>query len=132
MNIAYAISIILAYLLAAIVGMQFPHILNGSLIYAPAILLLLILGIYHAATRRIERYVLLGAAGIFVVSLTCRTVDGIICPYFPLGTHFLWHVCNAIVLYLILRGFLANAFVEIRPNKHMQPDQQTATRFADL
>jgi len=119
MNIAYAISIVLTYLLAAIVGRQFPHILNGSLIYAPAILLLLILGIYHAATRRIERYVLLGAAGVFIVSLTCRTVDGIICPYFPLGTHFLWHVCNAIVLYLILRGFLVNAFVEIRPNKRM-------------
>jgi len=117
MNMGYAISIILVYLLAAIVGRQFPNILNGSLIYAPAMLILLILGAYHAATGRIERYVLLCAAGVFVVSLTCRTVDGVVCPYFPLGTHFLWHVCNAFMLYLLLRGFLANAFVENRPDE---------------
>jgi len=47
MNMGYAISIILVYLLAAIVGRQFPNILNGSLIYAPAMLILLILGAYH-------------------------------------------------------------------------------------
>ncbi len=112
-NIPYAMGIVLAYLLAAMVARQFPHIMNGSLMYAPAMFVLLILGIYHATTRRIERYVLLGAAGIFVVSFTCRTIDGFICPYFPLGAHFMWHVCNAIMLYLILRGFLANAFVEL-------------------
>jgi hypothetical protein len=101
-------AIVFAYLVAEILGRQFPHILNGSLIYAPAIAVLFGLGIYHAVSRQNERFVVMGAALVFVVSLSCRTVDGFVCPYFPLGTHFLWHLFNGFVLYLLLRGFLAN------------------------
>ncbi|WP_327009952.1 hypothetical protein OHA72_23590 [Dactylosporangium sp. NBC_01737] len=44
---------------------------------------------------------LLVAAVVFAVSLTLRTVDGPWCGGFPLGTHFLWHVLNAAVLFLV-------------------------------
>ena len=47
------------------------------------------------------------AAAIFIVSLALRIVDLDICDAFPLGTHFLWHVLNAVLLYLLLRGALA-------------------------
>jgi hypothetical protein len=43
------------------------------------------------------------AAGIFLLSLTFRTIDKAACASFPLGTHFLWHLLNALVLYVLLR-----------------------------
>jgi hypothetical protein len=39
----------------------------------------------------------LGAA-ILIVSLTFRTLDDPVCEVLPLGTHFLWHVLNAVML----------------------------------
>jgi hypothetical protein len=41
--------------------------------------------------------------GIFSLSLVLRTVDAAICPAFPLGTHFIWHLLNGLVLYLGMR-----------------------------
>ena len=32
---------------------------------------------------------------------TLRTVDGAVCTVMPIGTHFLWHCLNAVVLFLV-------------------------------
>jgi len=37
-------------------------------------------------------------AMVLVVSLVFRTVDTPMCGSFPLGTHFLWHILNALML----------------------------------
>jgi hypothetical protein len=37
-------------------------------------------------------------AGILIVSLTFRTLDEPLCAALPLGTHFLWHLLNGIML----------------------------------
>ena len=37
-------------------------------------------------------------AGLFAISLGFRTLDADLCPVFPLGTHFLWHLLNAVLL----------------------------------
>lgn len=37
-------------------------------------------------------------AGILIVSLTFRTIDDPLCGRYPLGTHFLWHILNAVML----------------------------------
>lgn len=42
---------------------------------------------------------LLIAAIIFCFSLVFRTIDPLICSKLPYGSHFLWHILNAIVLY---------------------------------
>jgi hypothetical protein len=39
----------------------------------------------------------LGAA-VLVVSLTFRSLDGALCAAVPVGTHFLWHLLNAVML----------------------------------
>jgi hypothetical protein len=39
--------------------------------------------------------------------LAFRTVDTAICPQFALGSHFVWHVLNAVVLYMLLRTAIA-------------------------
>jgi Ceramidase len=41
------------------------------------------------------------AGGVFAGSLLLRSIDGSVCGSFPAGTHFLWHLLNALVLYLI-------------------------------
>jgi len=36
--------------------------------------------------------------GLLVLSLTARTIDEPLCAAFPLGTHFLWHILNGLML----------------------------------
>lgn len=97
-----------ALLLSAVVASQFPDILNRSLIYVPALLILWILGAYHARTGKREPFVLLIAGGVFTLSLLFRTIDEPACPSIPLGTHFLWHVLNPVVMYLAFSSLLTN------------------------
>lgn len=40
---------------------------------------------------------MIGAA-ILCVSLGFRMVDGAVCEMFPLGTHFMWHILNGVML----------------------------------
>ncbi|HTJ38833.1 MAG TPA: hypothetical protein VL738_36855 [Dactylosporangium sp.] len=44
---------------------------------------------------------LLAATGVFAVSLTLRTLDEPLCGRMPIGTHWLWHCLNAVVLFLV-------------------------------
>lgn len=85
--------------------------LNGSTAYLPALAALISFStllrfsrgkwksLRHPAAARS----FMMAGGIFFVSLGLRTMDREICAAFPLGTHFLWHLLNAAVLYLLLR-----------------------------
>ena len=72
--------------------------LGSSAAYAPVPVL--ILG-YAAALRHrapaTARGLLAGAA-ILTLSLTFRTLDGPLCAAVPAGTHFLWHLLNALML----------------------------------
>lgn len=73
-------------------------VLGSSAGYAP--IPLLILGYAAALWRRAPdtaRGMALGAA-ILVVSLTFRTLDQPLCDVLPVGTHFLWHVLNGLML----------------------------------
>tara|TARA_R110002110_G_scaffold3421_9_gene17376 strand:- start:534 stop:1181 length:648 start_codon:yes stop_codon:yes gene_type:complete len=49
---------------------------------------------------------LLIAAATFAVSLTFRTVDAPLCETVPFGTHFMWHVLNACVLFIVVRALV--------------------------
>jgi hypothetical protein len=104
----YAGVLIAVFYFASNFSKQFTNILNGSLSYAPALLVLLGLGMYHCQQHKHEPLVLLQATGVFFVALLCRTLDQIACPYFPIGTHFLWHFCNGILLYLSARALILN------------------------
>jgi ceramidase len=43
----------------------------------------------------------LAAALVFAVSLTARTLDEPLCGAMPIGTHYIWHALNGVVLYLV-------------------------------
>lgn len=89
--------------------------LNGSVGYLPAFAaLILIGGALLVRGHPAGRYVF-GAGIVFAVSLTFRTLDRILCPQTtliagaPLGTHFMWHILNAVLLYLLLHAALVHA-----------------------
>jgi hypothetical protein len=46
------------------------------------------------------------AGGLFAVSLTLRSIDQAVCAALPTGTHFLWHLLNGAVLFILLRTAL--------------------------
>ncbi|MDJ0832795.1 MAG: ceramidase domain-containing protein [Gammaproteobacteria bacterium] len=97
---------VLAFVLISLIMPQFSHLLNGSLAYAPALAVLLVLAIYHYRHAGTERRILLWAVLVLALSLSLRTIDIALCESFALGTHFLWHVLNGLVLYLVTRGLL--------------------------
>jgi hypothetical protein len=81
-----------------------PDPLNGSVGYGPAFLALLIVGGIGMGRRQPGGLLLLGAAGLFALSLALRSVDLAVCGTIPSGTHAQWHLLNAGVLYLCLRA----------------------------
>lgn len=72
--------------------------LGSSAGYAPVPLLILIYAVIlrHKAPDT-ARGLAIGA-GILVLSLTFRTLDEPLCGIIPLGTHFMWHILNAVML----------------------------------
>lgn len=84
------------------------HWLNGSLGYAPALLFVLGLGVWHLQKAAVERFGLLAAGVTFIVSLIFRSIDMQICETLPIGTHFIWHTLNGCVLYLTTRAYVVN------------------------
>jgi hypothetical protein len=83
---------------------------NGSVAYVPAFLTLLVVGGALAARRHPAAANLVLGACLFAASLTLRTVDKSLCPATlvpglgTVGTHFLWHVANGLLLYLLVRA----------------------------
>lgn len=100
--------LLFVFLAASVYGRQFPDVMNGSLIYAPALLVIFVLGLYHYQSQMVERRLLLGAASIFLLSIFFRSIDNMICTQLVLGTHFLWHILNALVIYLAMRALIVN------------------------
>jgi len=43
---------------------------------------------------------------IFMISLTFRQLDNFACSYMSLGTHWIWHILNAILLYSLALLFI--------------------------
>lgn len=79
---------------------------GGSLLYVPSVLALAALAwvAQHRAHPAAPR--LAATAGVFAVAIAVRTMDLPLCPVWPTGTHFLWHLLSAWVLYLAATAVL--------------------------
>jgi hypothetical protein len=90
--------------------------LNGSLFYLPALAALIVVGlVLHERGHRAAPW-LLWAAAIFAVSITLRSLDLALCDKVvfegrKVGTHFAWHILNALMLFLLLRASLEGGHV---------------------
>jgi len=108
LSLAVVIGLLLILVGGGAAGTQVPHILNGSLGYFPALLILAWLGIWHLRHRKTEPGVLLLATGCLSLALIFRTIDMRVCPVMPVGTHFLWHLLNGGTVYLAIRCLILN------------------------
>ncbi|WP_410667027.1 hypothetical protein [Amycolatopsis sp. cmx-4-68] len=84
-------------------ALTFGTALLGGGLYLSALIGLGVFAAVLAFTRDAywTHYAIAGA--IFALSLSLRTLDRDVCAYVPVGTHFLWHLLNGLVLYLVSR-----------------------------
>jgi hypothetical protein len=89
--------------------------LNGSLFYLPSLVAMLTIGWAWSKKFNCEPYLLVGAACCFLLAVTARSIDKEV-PW-QFGSHFLWHVLNGVVVYMLLRAWIvfvaANLKMEI-------------------
>jgi Ceramidase len=100
--------------------------LNGSLGYGPALAAMALIGGLLARRRHLAAPLLLTAALTFLVSLTFRSLDQRLCSDFiimghRMGTHFLWHLLNALTLFLLLAAAIKHGGRE-----HVLPPRPSA------
>lgn len=102
--ISLASAVALVMLMMSMSGVPEPYRFNGSVPYFPCLAAILLLSwpIKDTAAKKL----LLLAAACFALSLTFRSIDQMLCPVLPFGTHFLWHVLNGIVLYWLTKAVL--------------------------
>ncbi len=70
---------------------------NGSVSYFPCLIALLLVAL------KSRNKILYLANIIFLFSLTFRSIDMVVCPELSIGTHFLWHLLNGLLLYLLVK-----------------------------
>lgn len=80
-----------------------PDPFNGSLQYLPAVAAFVLFIVITQLRRSPLRHLTLAAGLTFLVSLTFRTMDRDICTSLPIGTHFLWHLLNGLMIGLVLQ-----------------------------
>jgi hypothetical protein len=110
--------------------------LNGSVGYLPALGALIIVGLALIERHHRAAPYVTWAAVIFAVSIIFRSVDMAFCDQVVIdgrevGTHFIWHLLNAVVLFLLLRasleaGPVAAGPAEAEPEKKA-PEPPAAT-----
>lgn len=78
-------------------------LLNGSIFYLPTWLLLFGIGLLLWRKQTETSKQILSACLIFALALFIRTIDLDLCHIFPVGTHFIWHILSAYMMYLLMR-----------------------------
>lgn len=86
---------------------RIPH-LGSSAAYMPVpVLILLYAWLLRRRAPRTARGLAAGA-GLLLLSLTFRTLDAPLCAVWPVGTHFLWHLLNAVMLGWMIQVYTAH------------------------
>lgn len=75
---------------------------NGTTGYLPPFLAFIAMGLATSWRGGREGKYLIAAGLVFAVSLICRMIDLDVCAEVPVGTHFLWHTFNGLMLAILL------------------------------
>ena len=78
-------------------------VLWGGALYIPTILSFIAIGTVLKRRAHPAANAMLAAIAVFFAAFAARSSDMPVCDSFPLGTHFLWHLLNATLLYLLVR-----------------------------
>lgn len=103
-----ALGVIAFFPFAALVGWIASRAvwLGSSSGYIPVAVLIALYGAWLARRAPATAAGLAIGVAILCLSLVARTLDDRICTAFPLGTHFLWHLLNALMLGWMIRVYL--------------------------
>lgn len=99
---------------------------NGTSGYLPAFLALAFFGLLLVLRGHPAGRYNLAAATILLVSATFRTIDSEVCAALPLGTHFLWHILNGLLLGVLLASVAWYGRPGYRPGATATPGARTA------
>ncbi len=81
-------------------------LLGSTAGYAPALLAIFLFSALTYRNNRETSVSLLLAGVLFALSMTFRMLDEPLCHILPSGTHSLWHILNATVLFILIRAFI--------------------------
>ncbi len=112
MRSPFAVVSVAAFLAGTFLVIPYSNVLHGAFVYVPGLIVTLVLGVFHATERRVARFILLAAAGVYLAALFFRTIDNEVCPVLPIGTHFLWHFLIGLVTYLAMRSSILGTTTE--------------------
>ena len=93
-------SVVAFFPFAAVVTPLFSYVplLGVSSSYLSVALLIALYGVFLRRTHPATARGLLIGTGILMISITLRSLDKPLCDAIPIGTHFAWHILNAIML----------------------------------
>lgn len=102
------ILIVLFVLITACLRVVKVEFLNNSEFYFSPLFVIALLYINRLYRYPAEAKTYAAALAFLSASLFFRILDVHICPHFPIGTHFLWHICNGGCIYYALKGLVVS------------------------
>lgn len=95
----------------AVISLLMPPWFNGSLFYLPTLIALVALAALLQARAHAASKWVTAAAGLFFAALVLRSFDRaeFLCGGGGLGSHWAWHMINALVLYSLLVAAIDHA-----------------------
>ena len=103
-----ALGIVIAFFAATpFLGQAVAPLVGSSAGYVPALLAIFVVGGLFCRNNKALGAQVLGTGVVFALSLTFRTLDEPLCAQLAFGTHFLWHIMNSVVLFLLLRVLIS-------------------------
>ena len=107
------ISSALAVIGAVLFSVTFPMLwnsvlpsINGSESYVSVLVLIVGYGIILAYRGHAAATGLFATAALLSLSITFRSIDPVVCEFALIGTHFMWHVLNGVLLGVALATFI--------------------------
>ncbi len=112
-------------------GAEAKPCLNGSVAYLPALAALILVGMLLAERHHRAAPYVVWAAVVFTISVIFRSVDVSLCDQVVIdgrqvGTHFIWHLLNALTLFLLLRASFEAGPVAVHSIPAAAPEAEPA------
>lgn len=103
--------------------------MNGSVGYLPALGVLVIVSMLLAERRHKAAPYVLAATLVFAASILLRSLDMAYCSSIVIegrntGTHFIWHLLNAVVLFLLMRASLESGTKPLPEPVEEKPEEK--------
>lgn len=83
--------------------------MNGATSYISTMAALTMVAFYLYGKNHPSAKHFLAAGQIGIVALYFRSIDTKMCDFMPIGTHWIWHVMNAVLITIIMRELIKRA-----------------------